>query len=40
MGLREEAADIMCMLPGLSAEAQVRILKGLHRKQDEIISIV
>lgn len=30
-----EPADIMRMQPGLSAEAQVRILKELHRKQDE-----
>ena len=30
-----EPADIMCMQPGLSAEAQVRILKELHRQQDE-----
>jgi len=30
-----EPADITSMQPGLSAEAQERILKELHRKQDE-----
>lgn len=30
-----EPVDIICMQPGLSADAQERILKELHRKQDE-----